>query len=116
MSRKAGRELLDFLPALRSITIKQVLDAGTDAIIAAGINPWCIKEGLATGDERALNSWKIEQIAESLQKILDQNEAMAEALGTIARTEHRNINASRRLEIIYKEAATALAAIKEPAA
>jgi hypothetical protein len=33
------------------VTIRQIIQAGDDAIKAAGLNPWCINEGLATGDE-----------------------------------------------------------------
>ena len=33
------------------VTVKQVLEAGDAAINAAGLNPWCINEGLADGTE-----------------------------------------------------------------
>lgn len=33
------------------LTVRQVIHAGDAAIDAAGLNPWCINEGLATGDE-----------------------------------------------------------------
>ena len=36
---------------LRLLTVRQVIEAGDDAIKAAGLNPWCMNEGLATGDE-----------------------------------------------------------------
>lgn len=38
---------------VRLLTVRQVLIEGTShAIIASGLNPWAINEGLATGDER----------------------------------------------------------------
>jgi len=33
------------------VTIRQVFDAGDDAITASGLSPWCINEGQAAGDE-----------------------------------------------------------------
>jgi hypothetical protein len=40
------------LVLLRLPTVRQVINAGDDAIDAAGLNPWAMNEGLATGDER----------------------------------------------------------------
>jgi len=37
------------------LTVRQVIDAGDRAIDAAGLNPWCINEGRATGHERIDN-------------------------------------------------------------
>jgi predicted translin family RNA/ssDNA-binding protein len=34
------------------LTVRQVIQAGDEYIEAAGLNPWCMNEGLATGDER----------------------------------------------------------------
>lgn len=39
------------------LTVRQVIDAGDEAIDAAGLNPWCLNEGLATGDERIRADW-----------------------------------------------------------
>lgn len=39
------------LPLIRLLTVRQVIQAGDDVINAVGLNPWCISEGLATGDE-----------------------------------------------------------------
>ena len=48
--------LADELKRLRKlaslVTIRQVISAGDEYIDAAGLNPWCLNEGLATGDER----------------------------------------------------------------
>lgn len=57
-ARNALPRLLGELERLRTlaslVTIRQVIAAGHEAIDAAGLNPWCINEGLATGDERIL--------------------------------------------------------------
>lgn len=49
------RELVHALERCRvlkhSITIREVLQRGDDAIEAAGLDPWCINEGLADGSE-----------------------------------------------------------------
>lgn len=45
------------LPLLRLLTVRQVIEAGDEAIDAAGLNPWAINEGLATGDE-PIGVWK----------------------------------------------------------
>lgn len=34
------------------LTVRQVIEAGDDFIEAAGLNPWCMNEGLAQGGER----------------------------------------------------------------
>lgn len=36
---------------LQTVTIKQVFELGTEAINAVGLNPCCMNEGRATGDE-----------------------------------------------------------------
>ena len=40
------------MPLARLLTVRNVIEAGDDAIRAAGLNPWCMNEGRATGDER----------------------------------------------------------------
>lgn len=40
------------------LTVRQVIDAGDKAINAAGLNPWCINEGRATGHER-IGAWSL---------------------------------------------------------
>jgi hypothetical protein len=44
---------------VRLLTVRQVIAAGDDAIDAAGLNPYCINEGQASGDER-ISVWWIE--------------------------------------------------------
>jgi hypothetical protein len=37
---------------VRLLTVGQVVDAGDDAIEAAGLNTWCVNEGLATRESK----------------------------------------------------------------
>lgn len=46
---------------LSLLTVRQVIEAGPEYIEAAGLNPWCIAEGRATGDEPAVAWWKFEE-------------------------------------------------------
>lgn len=39
------------------LSVRQVIEAGDKAIDAAGLNPWAMNEGLATGDERIDAGW-----------------------------------------------------------
>ena len=41
------------------LTVRQVVSEGGKALEASGLNPWCLNEGLATGDER-LSTWWID--------------------------------------------------------
>ena len=44
---------------LSLLTVRQVIAAGDAAIEAAGLNPWAINEGRATGDE-TISTWWVE--------------------------------------------------------
>ena len=46
-------------PLVALLTVRQVIQGGDDAIVASGLNPWCINEGLATGDE-SISAWWLE--------------------------------------------------------
>lgn len=46
----AERDRFRLLASL--LTVRQVIEAGDEYIEAAGLNPWCMREGLATGEER----------------------------------------------------------------
>ncbi len=48
----------------RLVTVRQVIEAGNAAIDAAGLNPWCLNEGLADGHE-TLSLWWAEAALES---------------------------------------------------
>lgn len=39
------------------VTVRQVIESGDDAIDAAGLNPYCMNEGLADGHERICCWW-----------------------------------------------------------
>ena len=49
------------------LTVRQVIEAGTEAIEAAGLNPWCIAEGRATGDERIGKVWWLTEAIEDMK-------------------------------------------------
>jgi len=63
--REALRKWTEFIPLLRMITVRQVIEAGSETIDAAGINPWCLNEGLADGSEQAIGDWKLEALKET---------------------------------------------------
>jgi hypothetical protein len=44
---------------VRLLTVRQVIEAGNEAIDAAGLNAYCINEGLAEGHER-LGFWQLD--------------------------------------------------------
>lgn len=55
-------------PLLRKLTVRDIIFSGDDAVIdASGLNPYCIKEGLADGDEPAL-SWTLDALIDDLDK------------------------------------------------
>ncbi len=47
--RRALQRVAKIVPA--TVTVRQIIEAGDDVIKAVGINPWCINEGQASGDE-----------------------------------------------------------------
>lgn len=60
---KALQRAEELVPLL---TVRQVIQAGDDAIDAAGFNPWCINEGRATGDECIGRQW---WLTEAIEKV-----------------------------------------------
>lgn len=46
-------------PLIALVTVRQAINAGDDTIEAAGLNPYAINEGLATGDE-PISTWWID--------------------------------------------------------
>jgi hypothetical protein len=65
------------LPLLRKITIRQVLDSGDEVISASGLDPWCINEGRATGDEPALSEWRYSEMRKFLDEEIGQRKELA---------------------------------------
>jgi hypothetical protein len=49
------------------LTVRQVIAAGDEAINAAGISPYCMNDGRATGDER-VGTWSIDAALAPLAK------------------------------------------------
>lgn len=41
------------------LTVRQVIEAGDEAIMASGLNPWCMNEGRADGSER-ISTWSFD--------------------------------------------------------
>lgn len=61
-------ELLEVSQTLMGIlTIRQVMEAGSEAIEAAGLNPWCVNEGQTTGDDH-VDLWKISAAIDEAKK------------------------------------------------
>ncbi len=81
------------------LTVRQVISAGDDAITAAGLNPWCINEGLAAGEEK-LNSWWLSVPAEqtNIQKNLDALEEMLSVSRSVCGQNHCNCPGSLRVK------------------
>lgn len=65
---EACKLVVALAPLLRMLTIRQVLGAGDDAIEAAGLNPYCVNEGLAGGHEPAVAEWKLDAIRAAIAK------------------------------------------------
>lgn len=53
------------IPLVECLTIRDIVQAGDDAIEAVGLHPYCINEGLATGDEPA-PTWKLRALLQRL--------------------------------------------------
>jgi hypothetical protein len=66
----AMHDLLAVLRCLRLLqecppTVRQIIEAGDRAIDAAGLNPWCMNEGLAEGNERH-TPWQLEDCIQTI--------------------------------------------------
>ena len=87
------------LPLLRQLTVKQVIEAGDAAIDAAGLNPWCLKEGLVEGSEPAVSEWRITESIAAIEAIPRQPDpqvtALVEALRRIKRATHSEVRAGQ---------------------
>lgn len=78
--REALAKIRALTPLLRMLTIRDVLAAGEDVIAASGINPWCVAEGRASGDEPALSSWQLDEIKSvsvTVDALLAERDALA---------------------------------------
>lgn len=48
-------------------TVRQVIEAGNDAIEASGLNPWCMNEGRADGTEE-VTLWWLNDVSEKVKR------------------------------------------------
>ena len=62
-----ARKLLELA---KLVTVEQVINAGDDAINAAGLNPYCLNEGRCPKDAMAIDSWKLDFIDDAISKAL----------------------------------------------
>lgn len=51
---------------LRAVTVRRVLEAGSDVIEASGLNPWCVNEGRADGSE-SIGTWWLESAISAVE-------------------------------------------------
>ena len=70
----ASTDLLAALRCLRLLqecppTVRQIIEAGDRAIDAAGLNPWCMNEGLAEGNERH-TPWQLEDCIQTIAEAI----------------------------------------------
>lgn len=66
---EALERLEKVLPLFGALTVRDVLNAGDAAIDAAGLNPWCVNEGRATGDE-PLSLWWLDDAIATIRSAL----------------------------------------------
>jgi len=64
------KSMRTLLPLLRLLTVRQVIDAGDEAINACGLNPWCLNEGRAEPEDRAFDHWRSDRIKEMLDDFI----------------------------------------------
>ena len=74
MPREALADLLDTLERAQTlaslVTVRQAIEAGDDAINAAGLNPYCMNEGRASGDE-SIYFWRLDSVIEEIKQALE---------------------------------------------
>ena len=54
------------------LTVEQVISAGDEFISASGLNPWCLNEGLAAGDEKISTAF----INFAIQDLMNKTEVL----------------------------------------
>ncbi len=52
-----SKELVALLPLLSQLTVRKVIEAGDDAIDAAGLNPYCLAAGIGRYTRFGSVSW-----------------------------------------------------------
>lgn len=68
--RDAAKTIRQFLPLLQLLTVRQVIEGGSSMIEAAGLDPWCMNEGKAQGDEPAISGWQVAALREACDDVL----------------------------------------------
>jgi hypothetical protein len=64
--REQLKSLVRIMP---DMTIRDILDRGDEVIEASGLNPWCVNEGLATGDELHDVTWRAQAALTKAQAV-----------------------------------------------
>lgn len=86
----SSTRLLAVLRCLRLLqecppTVRQIIEAGDRAIDAAGLNPWAMNEGLATGDERHV-PWMLEDCIQDIATAISSANAQGGLMNTAPTT------------------------------
>lgn len=93
--KSLNRDLLESLKSMRTlaglVTVRQAIEAGDRYIEAAGLNPWAINEGLASGDE-TIGLWSIDLLIERAE---EDHFGSHEPESTVKSTMYDTITSSR---------------------
>lgn len=68
----AACKLAKVLLAMRPPTVRDVIESDEATIRAVGLNPWCINEGLATGEESINLDFLTDAIAKATETAVPQ--------------------------------------------
>lgn len=63
--RAAKEQLEDARKLIALVTVGQVVKTDAETIEAAGLNPWCVNEGLAEPED-TISTWRIDAMIERL--------------------------------------------------
>ncbi len=86
---KVREALVQANTLLPLLTVRQVIEGGDAAIDASGLNPYCMNEGLATGDEH-IDAWRIPAALAALTAHEQEVAALVEILTAICDMQARN--------------------------
>lgn len=70
----AAERIERLAPLVRLLTIGQVVDAGSAAIDAAGLDPYVLNEGRAERDDR-IHAWWLDSLADDLKALAEETKA-----------------------------------------
>lgn len=85
--KSLNADLLESLKSMRTlaglVTVRQAIEAGDRYIEAAGLNPWAINEGLATGNE-TIGLWSTDLLIERAEDAAHEEKEMEDlACGSV---------------------------------